>query len=91
MAMECLKLGFRLDVTHTSPSVYDSLGSVSAGSAVTYGVRGSYEGFENVVGIPFEEPFMEWGYCVITKKGLPENPLVRQIFCKNDPSEMIPS
>lgn len=34
---------------------------------------------------------MEWGYCVITKKGLPENPLVRQIFCKNDPSEMIPS
>lgn len=90
ISMECLKKGFRLSVGYTSPSIYDNLSSVSANTAVTYGVRERC-GAEDVVGIPFSEPCMEWVYCVITKKSLPENPLVKQIFCKNDPSEMIPS
>lgn len=77
IAMECLKRGFRLNVAYTSPSIYDNLSSVSANTAVTYGVRAHCDGAEGIIGIPFEESFMEWIYCIITKRGLPENPFVK--------------
>jgi hypothetical protein len=51
---------------------------------ITYGLRddpGRY-GAENVISIPFVEPFMTWHLVTITKKGLlPEGSLADRFFC----------